>query len=125
MPQTASSQMVFVNLFRPPLGRPMSYPSTKESFDRLARTAGHACRPHMLRHAAATRWLREGVDRDVVQRLRCRPARSALQPGGDLSVFGSLGRGPHRIVSAGQERVRYVLRTPHVRFTTRLLRLGG
>jgi integrase len=23
----------------------------------------------MLRHSAATRWLREGVDRDVVQRL--------------------------------------------------------
>ncbi|MGW1093561.1 site-specific integrase [Streptomyces sp. NPDC002596] len=38
-------------------------------FDRLARTAGHACRPHMLRHSAVTRWLRDGVDRDVVQRL--------------------------------------------------------
>ncbi|MER6431925.1 tyrosine-type recombinase/integrase [Streptomyces sp900105245] len=69
VPQAASSPMVFVNLFRPPLGRPMSYPSTKEAFDRLARTVGHACRPHMLRHAAATRWLRDGVDRDVVQRL--------------------------------------------------------
>jgi len=40
-----------------------------ELFDRLARSAGHACRPHMLRHSAATRWLRDGVDRDVVQRL--------------------------------------------------------
>ncbi|MGW3739859.1 tyrosine-type recombinase/integrase [Streptomyces sp. NPDC005146] len=67
--QAAESEMVFVNLFRPPLGGAMSYPSTKEMFDRLARTAEHACRPHMLRHSAATRWLRDGVDRDVVQRL--------------------------------------------------------
>ncbi|MGW0868987.1 tyrosine-type recombinase/integrase [Streptomyces sp. NPDC002740] len=63
------SEMVFVNLFRPPLGRAMSYPNAKEMFDRLARTVDHACRPHMLRHSAATRWLRDGVDRDVVQRL--------------------------------------------------------
>lgn len=66
--QAADCPMVFVNLFRPPLGRPMSYPNTKEAFDRLARAVGHPCRPHMLRHSAATRWLREGVDRDVVQR---------------------------------------------------------
>jgi integrase len=69
LPEADRSDMVFVNLFRPPLGRPMSYPNTKEAFDRLARAAGHPCRPHMLRHSAATRWLREGVDRDVVQRL--------------------------------------------------------
>ena len=61
--------MVFVNLFRPPLGQAMSYPNTKDMFDRLARAARHACRPHMLRHSAATTWLREGVDRDVVQYL--------------------------------------------------------
>ncbi|MFI0901589.1 tyrosine-type recombinase/integrase [Streptomyces sp. NPDC020983] len=67
--QAADSPMVFVNLFRPPLGRPISYPNTKEAFDRLARAVGHPCRPHMLRPSAATRWLREGVDRDVVQRL--------------------------------------------------------
>ncbi|MFF7756309.1 tyrosine-type recombinase/integrase [Streptomyces sp. NPDC007971] len=61
--------MVFVNLFRPPVGRPMSYPNTKGMFDRLAREADHPFRPHMLRHSAATTWLRSGVDRDVVQRL--------------------------------------------------------
>ncbi|MGN9796228.1 tyrosine-type recombinase/integrase [Streptomyces sp. OZ13] len=65
----AGTGMVFVNLFRPPVGRPMSYPNTKDMFDRLARTATHAFRPHMLRHSAATTWLRGGVDRDVVQRL--------------------------------------------------------
>ncbi|PJF01984.1 transposase [Streptomyces carminius] len=67
--EAAESEMVFVNLFRQPLGRAMSYPNAKEMFDRLARTVDHACRPHMLRHSAATRWLRDGVDRDVVQRL--------------------------------------------------------
>jgi integrase len=61
--------MVFVSLFRPPLGRAMSYPNTKAAFDRWARAAGHPARPHMLRHSAATRWLRDGVDRDVVQHL--------------------------------------------------------
>ncbi|WP_367318075.1 tyrosine-type recombinase/integrase [Streptomyces sp. HUAS ZL42] len=69
LPGAASEPMVFVNLFRTARGRPMSYPNTKEMFDRLAGRVGHACRPHMLRHAAATRWLRDGVDRDVVQRL--------------------------------------------------------
>ncbi|MFI6187498.1 tyrosine-type recombinase/integrase [Streptomyces sp. NPDC051136] len=69
VPQAADSPMVFVNLFRPPLGRPMLYPSTREASGRLARAAGRACRPHMLRHSAATRWLRDGVDGDVVQRL--------------------------------------------------------
>ncbi|MFI0976434.1 tyrosine-type recombinase/integrase [Streptomyces sp. NPDC021093] len=68
-PQAADSPMVFVNLFRPPFGQAMSYSNTKETFDRLAAAVEHACRPHMLRHSAATRWLRDGVDRDVVQRL--------------------------------------------------------
>jgi integrase/recombinase XerD len=67
--EAAGSEMVFVNLFRAPLGGAMSYPNAKEMFDRLARALGQACRPHMLRHSAATRWLRDGVDRDVVQRL--------------------------------------------------------
>ncbi|MDH6107789.1 integrase/recombinase XerD [Kitasatospora sp. MAP12-15] len=69
VPQAADGDMVFVNLFRPPLGRAMSYPNTKDMFDRLARAARHPARPHMLRHSAATTWLRDGVDRDVVQYL--------------------------------------------------------
>jgi integrase len=67
--EAAQNAMVFVNLYRPPLGRAMTYPNAKGVFDRLARRAGHPARPHMLRHCAATRWLREGVDRDVVQEL--------------------------------------------------------
>src|SRR4029077_19088420 len=48
-----ASDMVFVNLFRPPVGRPMSYANTKDLFDRLAIQLGFAVRPHMLRHTAA------------------------------------------------------------------------
>ncbi|MCW1100021.1 MULTISPECIES: tyrosine-type recombinase/integrase [Streptomyces] len=69
VPEAADGDMVFVNLFRPPLGRAMSYPNAKDLFDRLARAARHACRPHMLRHSAAIAWLRAGVERDVVQYL--------------------------------------------------------
>ncbi|MBC9731585.1 tyrosine-type recombinase/integrase, partial [Streptomyces sp. TRM68367] len=41
-------------------GQPMKYPSTYELFQRLAKKAGFAARPHMLRHSAITRWRREG-----------------------------------------------------------------
>ncbi|MFF7251512.1 tyrosine-type recombinase/integrase [Embleya sp. NPDC008237] len=69
VPEAADNPMVFVNLFRAPLGRALSYPNTKAAFDRWARTADHPARPHMLRHSAATQWLRDGVERDVVQHL--------------------------------------------------------
>ncbi|MEU9606349.1 tyrosine-type recombinase/integrase [Streptomyces sp. NPDC048057] len=65
----ADCDMVFVNLFRAPLGEAMKYPSTYELFTRLARRAGFHARPHMLRHSAITRWIREGTDRDVVQNM--------------------------------------------------------
>ncbi|MER6504169.1 tyrosine-type recombinase/integrase [Streptomyces sp. NPDC001455] len=79
VPEAAHHPMVFVNLFRPPLGRAMSYPNTKQAFERWARTAGHPARPHILRHSAATRWLRDGVDRDVVQRLMGHASPLSLQ----------------------------------------------
>jgi integrase/recombinase XerD len=60
---------VFVNLFREPRGRSMSYSNAKEMVDRLARDCGFTVRPHMLRHTAATRWIEAGVDPDVVQAL--------------------------------------------------------
>lgn len=60
---------VFVNLFREPRGRSMSYSNAKEMVDRLARDCGFTVRPHMLRHTAATRWIEAGVDPDIVQAL--------------------------------------------------------
>lgn len=61
--------MVLVNLYHHPLGAPMAYRSAKGFFDRLARECGFVVRPHMLRHTAATNWVRAGVDLDVVQKL--------------------------------------------------------
>ncbi len=72
--------MVFVNLFRAPLGRPMTYPNAKDMFDRLARRAGFVARPHMLRHSAATSWIRSGVQPDVAQHLLGYASPSSMQP---------------------------------------------
>lgn len=78
--EAAESDMVFVNLFRQPLGQPMKYHGAKDLFDRLARKAGFAARPHMLRHSAATRWIRGGTDPDVVQDLMGHVSGQSMQP---------------------------------------------
>ncbi len=69
VPEAAESDMVFVNLFAAPFGQPMKYPSTFELFQRLAKKAGFPARPHMLRHSALTRWVRNGTKRHVIQEL--------------------------------------------------------
>jgi integrase/recombinase XerD len=63
------TEMVLVNLYHDPLGAPMTYRAAKGFFDRLAGGCGFPVRPHMLRHTAATNWVRAGVDLDVVQAL--------------------------------------------------------
>ncbi|MFZ0160948.1 MAG: tyrosine-type recombinase/integrase [Kineosporiaceae bacterium] len=63
------SDMVFVNLYHEPLGAPMAYRAAKRFFDQLATECKFAVRPHMLRHSAATNWIRAGVDVDVVRAL--------------------------------------------------------
>lgn len=80
VPEAAESDMVFVNLFRAPLGRAMSYPNAKQLFNRLAKWAQIAARPHMLRHTAATEWIRAGVPRDVVQELLGHEWPGSLKP---------------------------------------------
>lgn len=69
VPEAASCDMTFVNLFRAPLGSSMKYQATYDLFTRLAKQAGFTTRPHMFRHAAATRWIRQGKQRHVVQNL--------------------------------------------------------
>ncbi|WP_236654825.1 tyrosine-type recombinase/integrase [Streptacidiphilus anmyonensis] len=78
--EAADCGMVLVNLFRAPLGRPMSYPNAKQMFDRLAKWADIVARPHMLRHTAATEWIAEGVPEDVVQDLLGHQSPSSLKP---------------------------------------------
>jgi integrase/recombinase XerD len=63
------ADLVLVNLYHQPLGGAMTYRAAKGFFDRLARGCGFPVRPHMLRHTAATSWVRAGVDLDVVQAL--------------------------------------------------------
>lgn len=63
------SDMVLVNLYHRPLGEPMGYRAAKGFFDRLATECGFPVRPHMLRHSAATAWVRAGTDIDVVRAL--------------------------------------------------------
>lgn len=63
------NDMVLVNLYHPPVGAAMSYRGAKGFFDRLAAECGFPVRPHMLRHTAATNWVRAGTDLDVVKAL--------------------------------------------------------
>ena len=75
-----SEPAVFVNLFRPPLGAAVSYQNVKEMFDRLATATGLTVRPHLLRHTAATTWLRQGTPRDTVQQLLGHASPASMQP---------------------------------------------
>lgn len=72
--------LVFVNLYRPPLGAGVSYQNVKEMFDRLGAATGLTVRPHLLRHTAATTWLRQGTPRDTVQQLLGHASPSSMQP---------------------------------------------
>jgi integrase len=72
--------MVFVNVFAAPFGQPMKYPSTYELFQRLAKKAGFAARPHMFRHSAITRWRREGRPDYVIMDLAGHVSRQSMDP---------------------------------------------
>lgn len=67
---SSSSEFVFINLYWA-LNRdtPMTYRNAKRIFERLQARADTTVRPHMLRHTAATNWIREGAGIDVVQEL--------------------------------------------------------
>jgi integrase len=69
VPGAAGSDYVFVNLAGPFAARPMTYSNAKQIIERIGNRCGFRARPHMMRHTAATRWIRSGVDPDVVQTL--------------------------------------------------------
>ena len=67
--EAGDSDMVFVNVYRPPLGAGMRYGNAYALFERLSAKVGFIAHPHMLRHTAATEWMDNGAARDTVQRL--------------------------------------------------------
>ncbi|MEU6657310.1 tyrosine-type recombinase/integrase [Streptomyces sp. NPDC046900] len=85
--ETEESAFVFVNLYRAPLGLPLRPDTVEELFERLSREAGVKVTPHTCRHTFATRLVRAGVDRDVVQALlgHVSPTSTAIYTHADWS----------------------------------------
>lgn len=75
----SGSDYLFVNLCGRWRGRPMSYSNAKQLVEAAGRRAGFRARPHMLRHTAATRWLRSGTPPDVVQTLLGHASAASMQ----------------------------------------------
>ena len=71
---------VFVNLFGSHLGEPMTYGNVRRIFEGLSERLGFRVRPHMLRHTAATRWIRNNVPRDVAQNLLGHASPVSMEP---------------------------------------------
>jgi len=63
------SDYVFVNLFARPRGQAWTYAAVYDLVRRLRERTGIAFDPHWLRHAYATRALRDGVPIEVVSKL--------------------------------------------------------
>jgi integrase/recombinase XerD len=66
--QDVVSDFVFVNLWREPVGRPMSISAVEDLFRRLREKTGISVHPHMLRHTHATELIRSGWSAALVQR---------------------------------------------------------
>ncbi len=78
--QANDSPYVFVNLFGSHLGAPMTYANVRRLFAWISDQLGFRVRPHMLRHTAATRWIRNGVPRDVAQSLLGHVSAASMEP---------------------------------------------
>jgi site-specific recombinase XerD len=78
--QARDCPFVFVNLFGSHLGAPMTYGNVRRIFEGLSDRLGFRVRPHMLRHTAATRWIRNDVPRDVAQNLLGHISPASMEP---------------------------------------------
>ncbi|NNM97793.1 MAG: tyrosine-type recombinase/integrase [Candidatus Dormibacteraeota bacterium] len=94
--------MVFVNLYHEPLGAPLRYRAVKGFFERLSGDCGFPIRPHMLRHTAATNWIRAGVPLDVVQKLL-----GHQNPSSSLIYLHAADADKRRAVEAVAKKQRY------------------
>ena len=99
------SDYVFINLWGPPAGRPLSYPAVYDLVVRLRKRTGLDFDPYWCRHSAATRMLRDGVPIEVVSKilghasitstsaiyghLTVEDARKAMEAAGWFSATGS------------------------------------
>ena len=63
------SDYVFVNLFAPPVGRPLRYSAVSGLVERLRVRTGIDFYLHMLRHSAASAMIRAGVPIEVVSKM--------------------------------------------------------
>lgn len=63
------SDYVFVNLFGPPVGRPLRYDAVAKLVARLRTATGIEFSPHVLRHTRATELIRAGVPIEIVSTM--------------------------------------------------------
>ena len=63
------SDYVFVNLFAPPVGRPLHYSAVTGLVERLRARTGIDFSLHVLRHSAASEMIRAGVPIEVVSKM--------------------------------------------------------
>lgn len=62
------SDYVFINLWRDPIGKPMTIGGVEDLFRRLSKRTGIQIHPHILRHTHATELIRSGWDSSYVQK---------------------------------------------------------
>ncbi|MFI1913126.1 tyrosine-type recombinase/integrase [Nocardia sp. NPDC020380] len=82
IPAAADSDFLLVNLFRAPIGAPMTPDALNELFDRLAARAGieRRVRPHQCRHAFASNLADSGAALDEIQKLMGHVSPSSAEP---------------------------------------------
>jgi site-specific recombinase XerD len=81
-PAAAGNDFLLVNLFRPPLGTPVTPDAINELFDALCVRAGltRSIAPHMCRHAFASNLADAGALLDEIQRLMGPASPSSAAP---------------------------------------------